>query len=97
MWKSQKSSAQISHAPFIPFPYNFLQFNKRGPSNIFFLVKSFGEVSEKKIGGMYENQLSNQSPKPKVPIVHYSELQAPFLVAVKERRWFLFIFFHLKN
>ena len=63
----------------------------------FILVKCFGEVSEKKIGGMYENQLSNQSPKPKVPIVHYSELQAPFLVAVKERRWFLFVSFSFKK
>jgi len=46
-------------------------------------VKCFGEVSEKKIGGVYENQLSKKLPKPKVPIVHYSELKAPILVAVK--------------
>ena len=43
----------------------------------------FGEVSRKKIGGVYENQLSVETPKPKLPIVHFSELEAPFLVAVK--------------
>merc|ERR1719454_2324058 len=46
-------------------------------------VTCFGEVSRKKIGSVYENQLSHETPKPKLPIVHFSELKAPFLVAVK--------------
>jgi len=46
-------------------------------------VQCFGEVSQKKIGGVYENQLSTEQPRPKLPIVHFSELVAPFLIAVK--------------
>ena len=46
-------------------------------------MQSFGDVNEKKIGTVYENQLSEEVPKPKIPIVHFSELEAPFLVAVK--------------
>ena len=46
-------------------------------------VQSFGDVNRKKIGTVYENQLSEQVPKPKIPIVHFSQLEAPFLVAVK--------------
>ena len=46
-------------------------------------MQCFGEVSKKKIGGVYENQLSTEQPRPKLPIVHFSELAAPFLIAVK--------------
>ena len=46
-------------------------------------VEAFCDVDEKKIGKHYEYQETKIQPRPKYPIVHFSNVKPPFVVAVK--------------
>ncbi|KAG7485383.1 hypothetical protein JOB18_009187 [Solea senegalensis] len=47
-------------------------------------VKAFCDVDENKIQkGFYTYEESKEIPKPKIPIVHYKDASAPFIVCVK--------------
>jgi len=47
-------------------------------------VAGFCDVDHRKIKlGMYTYELSPQTPKPKIPIVHFSNAQKPFVLCVK--------------
>ncbi|TMS23399.1 UDP-GlcNAc:betaGal beta-1,3-N-acetylglucosaminyltransferase-like protein 1 [Larimichthys crocea] len=48
------------------------------------LVKAFCDVDENKIQkGFYTYEESKQRPKPKIPILHYKDASAPFIICVK--------------
>uniref|UniRef100_A0A3Q3E1Y3 UDP-GlcNAc:betaGal beta-1,3-N-acetylglucosaminyltransferase-like 1 n=1 Tax=Labrus bergylta TaxID=56723 RepID=A0A3Q3E1Y3_9LABR len=47
-------------------------------------VKAFCDVDENKIQkGFYTYEESKQRPKPKIPVLHYKDASAPFIVCVK--------------
>ncbi|XP_040003100.1 UDP-GlcNAc:betaGal beta-1,3-N-acetylglucosaminyltransferase-like protein 1 isoform X2 [Xiphias gladius] len=47
-------------------------------------VKAFCDVDEKKIQkGFYTYEESKEIPKPKIPILHYKDASAPFIICVK--------------
>ncbi|XP_071949301.1 queuosine-tRNA galactosyltransferase-like [Antedon mediterranea] len=46
-------------------------------------VKAFCDVDAKKIGKVYTYEECKESPKPKVPILHFSEASPPFIICVK--------------
>ena len=48
-------------------------------------VSMFCDVDAKKIGkGFYTYEDSKERPKPKIPIVHFSEARPPFVICVKQ-------------
>ena len=48
-------------------------------------VTGFCDVDQKKISkGVYIHEESSQRPKPRVPIVHFSDAQPPFIICVKQ-------------
>ncbi|XP_030270048.1 queuosine-tRNA galactosyltransferase isoform X2 [Sparus aurata] len=47
-------------------------------------VKAFCDVDENKIQkGFYTYEESKQRPKPKIPVLHYKDASAPFIICVK--------------
>ncbi|KAA0202721.1 hypothetical protein HAZT_HAZT003680 [Hyalella azteca] len=46
-------------------------------------VTCFCDVDVKKIGKFYTHEASHERPKPRVPIVHFSEASPPFIICVK--------------
>ena len=49
-----------------------------------FQVLAFCDVDERKLNqGVYIYENSESTPKPRVPIVHFSKAQKPFVICVK--------------
>jgi len=46
-------------------------------------VIAFCDVDEKKIGKNYEYQETTKRPKPKIPIIHFSQAVPPLVIALK--------------
>lgn len=56
-------------------------------------VMAFCDVDAKKVNSFYTYEESPERPKPKVPIVHFTEARSPLIICMKLVSWHSFLGF----
>lgn len=58
-------------------------------------VMAFCDVDAKKVNSFYTYEESSERPKPKIPIVHFTEARPPLVICMKLVSWHFLVWLYL--